>query len=65
MDRHTEEEQSPEWKADLAEKEVNWIAGQFPQAATELVESWTGSGGGERWEIERGKEDTTPDGKDG
>jgi hypothetical protein len=44
---------------------VNWIAGQFTQAATELVESWVGSGGGERLGMERGKENTTPDGKDG
>jgi hypothetical protein len=60
-----EEEQGPGWEADLAEREVNRIAGQFPQVATEPVESWDGSGGGERQGTELGREDTTPDGKDG
>jgi hypothetical protein len=50
---HEEEEQGPGWEKDLAEREVNRIAGQFPQAAAELVESWAGSGGGERRETER------------
>jgi hypothetical protein len=60
-----EEEQGPEWEADWVEKEVKWIAGQFPQADTELVEGWAGSGDREGQGIEQKKKSTTPDGKDG
>jgi hypothetical protein len=49
-----------EWEADLAEREVCRLAGQFPQATAELVESWVGLESGERQRTEQGKEVTTP-----
>jgi hypothetical protein len=61
----TEEVAGPDWEANLTEREVACLAGQFPQAPMELAESWDGSEGGERLKTEQGSVITLQSGEKG